>query len=72
MAKSKNEAIGEFISAFTKVCNESQILYCDMIYQEDLFDFQEKVIDALLEANRDKLFTTSELLKFNHIFGITK
>jgi hypothetical protein len=70
MAKTQKTAIADFIAALSKACNKSQILYCDMIYQDELFDFQSEIIDALLEANRDKLFTNSELLEFEHIFGV--
>lgn len=70
MAKTQKTAIGDFISALAEACNHSEILYADMVYQEELFVFQENIIDALLQANRDKLFTNSELLKFNYIFGV--
>lgn len=70
MAKTKEQAIKDFISAVTEACNHSGILYADMVYQDELFVFQENIIDALLQANRDKLFTNSELLKFEHIFGV--
>jgi hypothetical protein len=72
MAKTQKTAIAEFITALGEACNKSQILYCDMIYQEELFDFQTDILNILLEANRSKLFTNSELLKFNHVFGETK
>ena len=67
MAKTQKTAIGDFISALSEACNKSQILYCDMIYQEELFDFQNDLLNALLEANRNKLFTNSELLEFEHV-----
>lgn len=70
MAKTQKTAIADFISALSEACNKSQILHCDMIYQEELFDFQNDVLNALLEANRNKLFTNSELLKFEYVFGV--
>jgi hypothetical protein len=72
MAKTKEKAIKDFITAVAEACNHSGILYADMVYQEELFVFQENIIDALLQANKDKLFTNSELLKFEYIFGVTK
>lgn len=70
MAKTREQAIKDFIAAVAEACNHSGILYADMVYQDELFVFQENIIDALLQANRDKLFTNNELLKFEHIFGV--
>ena len=70
MAKTQKTAIADFISALAEACNHSEILYADMVYQEELFVFQENIIDALLQANKDRLFTNEELLKFNHIFSV--
>lgn len=70
MAKTQKTAIADFISALAEACNHSEILYADSIWQEELFVFQENIIDALLQANKDRLFTNEELLKFNHIFSI--
>jgi hypothetical protein len=70
MAKTKTEVIEDFIEAFSHACNETEILYQDMVYQEDLFVFQEKVVDALLDAHKNGLFTQETLLKFNHVFSL--
>ena len=72
MAKTTGAATREFIKSLAEACNNSTILYADMMHQEELFDFQDKIIEALLEANRHKLFTNSELLKFEHVFGKEK
>ena len=70
MAKQYN-LIKEFIASVADICNETEILYEDRIDQEDLFVFQEKFVDALLEAHENGLFTQSQLLKFNHVFGLS-
>lgn len=70
MAKTKEEVIKDFIEAFSHACNETEILYEDMVYQDDLFVFQEKVVDALLDAHKNGLFTQDDLLKFNHVFSL--
>lgn len=69
MTKTQKTAIGDFIAALAEACNHSGILYADLVHQEELFVFQENIIDALLQANKDKLFTNSELLKFEHVFS---
>lgn len=71
MAKLYKDVVENFITSLTDICNETEILYEDRIDQEELFVFQEKFVDALLEAHENGLFTQRQLLKFNHVFGIT-
>lgn len=70
MARTQKRAIEDFIAAITAACNEYGILYADSIYQEDLFEFQDKFINALVSANRNKLITNEEMIRFEHIFHI--
>ena len=62
----------EFIKLIAKACNKSQVLYCDMVHQDELFDFQEEFIDALVFAYDSKLVSQKQMLQFEHIFGLVK
>lgn len=71
MAVLYKDAMKRFIEEITDACNQHEILYADMVYQDSLFDFQEQFIAALMNAHENGLFTKEQLLKFNYVFGIT-
>jgi hypothetical protein len=68
MAKLYKDAMADFMSAITKAMNDSGVLYRDMIYQDELFLFQDFFIDALVQAYEDKLLSREQMLAFEHIF----
>jgi hypothetical protein len=70
MAKSSKKALAEFMTAITKAMNDAQILYCDMVDQEELFLFQDFFIDALVQAHEDELLSREQMLAFNYIFHV--
>jgi len=72
MAKLYKDVMNEFVTSLTDICNETEILYQDSIFQDELFVFQEKFVDALLDAHKGGLFTQEQLLKFNYVFNLSK
>ena len=60
--------LNNFVSKVADACNRSGILYMDMVWQEELLDFQENVTNALYESYRVGLFAKAELMKFDHVF----
>ena len=73
MAKTKTEVINDFIEGIRNACNHAEILYCDMVRDQDLlFEFQDMFLDTLLEANRNGLISNDEMLKFEYVFGVDK
>lgn len=60
--------LNQFAKKLAVICNESQLLYADMIDQEYLFDLQENLIDLLIEANNDGKITHATMLEFEHVF----
>ncbi len=68
MAKTQEKAMADFMSAITKAINDSQILYCDMVHQDELFLFQDFFIDALVQAHEDGLLNRKQMVAFNSIF----
>ena len=44
MAVLYKDAMKRFIEEITDACNQHEILYADMVYQESLFDFQEQLL----------------------------
>ena len=50
MAVLYKDAMKRFIDEITDACNQHEILYADMVFQDSLFDFQEQFIAALINA----------------------
>lgn len=58
-----------FIKDFSMAVNKSRLLYADMVWQEELFDLQEEIIDILYKSHQHGLFTARQLMYFEHVFS---
>ena len=58
-----------FIKEFSMAVNKSRLLYADMVWQEELFDLQEEVINILYKSHQQGLFTARQLMYFEHVFS---
>jgi len=66
-----NKALNKFISSIADACNQSKLLYADMVWQEELFELQQDIVDALHQGYEDNLFTADQLLAFEYVFSKT-
>jgi len=58
----------QFAKKLALICNESKLLYEDMLDQDTLFFVADAIANLLIEANRDKSITDKTMLEFNHVF----
>ena len=58
-----------FIKDFSMAVNKSRLLYADMVWQEELFDLQEEIINVLYKSHQQGLFTARQLMYFEHVFS---
>jgi hypothetical protein len=63
--------IKKFVKEFALIANDSELLYSDLIDQEQLFEMQEKILNLLLLAHKDSTLSADDLLQFNFVFGTT-
>lgn len=68
----KKAKLSSFIYAMSDACNKSGILYEDMVWQEELIDFQSAFATALHQAWKDGVITTPEVMSFEHVFSLEK
>ena len=69
---SSQKDLNSLISKLAKAFNDSKVLYADMVWQEELFDMQARVIDALYEAHLAGLLSTKQMLMFEYVFSVEK
>lgn len=66
--RTNTTVLNKFIEDLAKACNTSKALYADMVWQDELFEFQAGVIEALYKAYKGGLFNQSHLLNFEYVF----
>lgn len=63
--------LNQFATKLAKIHNDSGLLYCDMMRdQETLFDVQQGICDLLIEAHKKGAVSQKTLLSFNHVFTV--
>lgn len=63
--------LNQFAKRLAEIHNESGLLYCDMMRdQETLFFVQESICDLLLQANQNGSVSDKTLLQFDHVFSL--
>lgn len=64
--------LNQFAKRLAEIHNESGLLYCDMIRDQDtLFFVQESICDLLIQANQNGSVSDKTLLQFDHVFSLS-
>ena len=62
----------ELIDILQSMNNKYQLLFCDMIWQEELFEMQEMVVNRLYKLYERGQIKDHQLLRFEYVFSTSK
>lgn len=63
--------LNQFAKRLAEIHNDSGLLYCDIMRDQDtLFEVQQGICDLLIEAHKEGAVSQKTLLSFNHVFTI--